>query len=68
MNSSLDLKDKYYKIIDDYLNSTSRNGFGKPGIKKWDNFKIKFGNKYNKDMLKQAGYIFNSIDDEGDFA
>lgn len=59
------LKDEDYKIIDDYLNSTSRNGFGKPGIKKWDNFKIKFGNKYNKDMLKQAGYIFNNTDDEG---
>lgn len=59
------LTDEDYKIIDDYLNSTSRNGLSVKGTKAWDNFKAKFGNKYNKDMLKQAGYIFNSTDDEG---
>ena len=59
------LTDEDYKIIDDYLNSTSRNGLSVKGTKVWDNFKAKFGNKYNKDMLKQAGYIFNSTDDEG---
>lgn len=54
------LSDSDYMEIDDYLNSKSRNRLSKLGTKKWDNFKNKFGDKYNKKILKEAGYIFET--------
>ena len=46
-------------MVDNYLNSVG-SGISKKGKKSWSSFKSKFGSRFPRAVLEEAGYVFTN--------
>ena len=53
------IEEKDFKMVDNYLNSIG-NGISKKGKKSWSSFKSKFGSRFPRAVLEEAGYVFTN--------
>ena len=53
------IEEKDFKMVDNYLNSVG-SGISKKGKKSWSSFKSKFGSRFPRAVLEEAGYVFTN--------